>query len=167
MSVLSRLLARLALALALMVVVGWPAVATVREASTGLAAATRYHARDGRVARSGGFRGHCCETRAGWPGRRRLAIETVSLVAATVAIALPLGIVLALFLFRTDAWGRRLLLAVDRLVGLRAASAACDGLAGCAGQCRAAPRRSAFGRSWSASSGPPSCMRWRPCRGSS
>ena len=47
----------------------------------------------------------------------RLAIETVSLVAATVAIALPLGILLALFLFRTDAWGRRLLLAV---IGLSA-----------------------------------------------
>ena len=47
----------------------------------------------------------------------RLAIETVSLVAATEVIALPLGILLAFFLFRTDVWGRGLLLAV---IGLSA-----------------------------------------------
>jgi iron(III) transport system permease protein len=45
----------------------------------------------------------------------RLAVETIVLVAATEAIALPLGLVLAVLLFRTDAWGRRLLLALVAL----------------------------------------------------
>ena len=96
----------------------------------------------------------------------RLAIETVSLVAATEAIVLPLGIVLAFFLFRTDVWGRGLLLAI---IGLSAfvplplhATAWLGALA-----MPAALRLSASGRSWSASSGPRSCTRWRRCRGSS
>src|SRR5262249_54064709 len=45
----------------------------------------------------------------------RLALETTRLVAATEAIALPLGILLALFLFRTDVWGRTVLLAIIAL----------------------------------------------------
>jgi iron(III) transport system permease protein len=40
----------------------------------------------------------------------RLALETIILVVATESIALPLGILLAVFLFRTDAWGRRFFL---------------------------------------------------------
>jgi iron(III) transport system permease protein len=42
----------------------------------------------------------------------RLAFETLRLVATTEAIALPTGIVLAILLFRTDLWGRRVFLAV-------------------------------------------------------
>ncbi len=38
------------------------------------------------------------------------AFETIRLVLATEAIALPVGVVLAILLFRTDLWGRRLLL---------------------------------------------------------
>lgn len=41
----------------------------------------------------------------------RLALETLIVVAGAEAIALPMGVALALLLFRTDAWGRRPLLA--------------------------------------------------------
>ena len=45
----------------------------------------------------------------------RLAIETTGLVLATEAMALPLGVLLAVVLFRTDIWGRRGLLAIIAL----------------------------------------------------
>ena len=105
MSVLSRLLARLALALGLMVVVGWPAIATVQEASRAWAL------RHDTVPASGASldqAGSAAMLRDSGAIARplRLAIETVSLVAITEAICVPLGILLALFLFRTDAWGQ-------------------------------------------------------------
>src|SRR5258708_15060731 len=46
-----------------------------------------------------------------------VAMETLRLVAATEAIALPMGLALAFVLFRTDAWGRRWMLGA---VGLTA-----------------------------------------------
>jgi len=49
---------------------------------------------------------------AGIPRPLRLAIETGIVVAGTEALALPLGILIALLLFRTDVPWRRLLLAV-------------------------------------------------------
>jgi len=100
-----------ALAVALAAVVGWPAVATVLEA----------------------WQAHVHPEKAQWGSRSsldpagsaellresgglsrpaRLARETIALVAATLAIALPLGILLALLLFRTDVFGRRMLLAL-------------------------------------------------------
>ena len=45
----------------------------------------------------------------------RLALETIGLVLATEAIALPIGVLLAVVLFRTDVWGRRGLLAIIAL----------------------------------------------------
>ena len=42
----------------------------------------------------------------------RLAVETLSLVFMTAALVLPPGILLALLLFRTDIWGRGLLLGI-------------------------------------------------------
>ena len=42
----------------------------------------------------------------------RLAVETLSLVFMTAALVLPPGILLALLLFRTDTWGRGLLLGI-------------------------------------------------------
>jgi iron(III) transport system permease protein len=115
-SVLSSLLGRLALALGLMVVVGWPAIATIWEASRAWAL------RHDTVPASGASldqAGSAAMLRDSGAIARplRLGIETVSLVAITEAICLPLGILLALFLFRTDAWGRRFLLAV---IGLSA-----------------------------------------------
>ena len=45
----------------------------------------------------------------------RLALETTGLVLATEAIALALGILLAVLLFRTDLWGRHVVLALIAL----------------------------------------------------
>lgn len=87
-------LARTALAVALVAVLAWPLLATALAAWEASA--------DGSSPLGGG-------------GVRRplgLAFETVRLVLATEAIALPVGLPLALILFRTDAWGRRGLLAL-------------------------------------------------------
>ena len=54
-----------------------------------------------------------------------------------------------------------------RTGGVRAAAAARDGLARVRWAMPGGCRHSACGRSWSAASGPRSCTRWRPCRGSS
>ena len=99
-----------------MVVVGWPAIATVREASRA------WMLRHDTVPATGASldqAGSAAMLRDSGQIARpvRLAIETVSLVAATVAIALPVGILLAFFFFRTNVWGRQLLLA---LIGLSA-----------------------------------------------
>ena len=45
----------------------------------------------------------------------QLALETTGLVLATEAIALPVGVLLAILLFRTDLWGRHVLLALVAL----------------------------------------------------
>jgi iron(III) transport system permease protein len=42
----------------------------------------------------------------------RLAFETLLLVLTTLALVLPLGVLLAMLLFRTDVWGRRFLLVI-------------------------------------------------------
>src|SRR5258708_4214374 len=55
---------------------------------------------------------------ASWPSREtggvvrplRLAWETIRIVLAVEALVLPLGIALAMIVWRTDAWGRRLAL---------------------------------------------------------
>ena len=87
--------------LALIVLIGWPAVATVWASIEG-----------GQV--GGSFLTPvAAEVSAG--GVRRplgLAAETLRLVAATEAIALPIGLPLALVLFRTDVFGRRTMLGV-------------------------------------------------------
>ncbi|MBX6312558.1 MAG: iron ABC transporter permease, partial [Isosphaeraceae bacterium] len=80
-----RALTSLALALALAVVLGWPTVAAVRAARRAAAP--------------------MLGTDAARP--LRLAAETIRLVAATEAIALLAGVLLAFWLFRTDLWGRR------------------------------------------------------------
>jgi iron(III) transport system permease protein len=102
--------------MALMAVVGWPAIATVTEAARAWALSR------GTVPASGASldsaaSAEMLQDTGGMARPLRVAIETVSLVAATEAIALPVGTLLALFLFRTDAWGRRPLLA---LIGLSA-----------------------------------------------
>lgn len=92
--------------LALVLIVGWPMAAMVRESTrpeedpgpgSGEIVAS---SRPGEIARPLG-----------------LALETARLVAATEAIALPIGAALALVLFRTDVWGRRWMLGA---VGLAA-----------------------------------------------
>jgi len=79
------------LALALIAVLGWPTLATVREA----------------------WREATVEPAGEWAGGGRplgLAFESARVVLATEAIALPAGVALAFLLFRTDLWGRRAVL---------------------------------------------------------
>ena len=116
MSRISGLFARAALAFALVVLVGWPTIATVREAAKAQALRHDVVPATGNALDSAGSATMLRDT--GEIARPiRLAVETASLVGATLAIALPLGVLLSFFLFRTDAWGRRLLLAV---IGLSA-----------------------------------------------
>jgi len=96
----STRLAGVALAGALLAVLGWPLIATVAAAV-------------GDATGEAGGGGLMTPESAG--GVRRplgLAVETVRLVLATGAMALPVGLSLAVVLFRTDAWGRRGLLGV-------------------------------------------------------
>jgi iron(III) transport system permease protein len=112
----SAFAARVILGLALLAIIGWPAIATLREATLA------WSDRSGALGAAGGSLDPAGSAEllrdTGELARPlRLAIETGGLVAATLALALPLGVVLALFLFRTDLWGRRPLLA---LIGLSA-----------------------------------------------
>jgi iron(III) transport system permease protein len=90
-------LAGTVLAVALMAVLGWPALATVLEAGR-VQASLEVGRGDAEVVRP-----------------IRLAFETVRLVLATEAIAFPIGLPLALVLFRTDVWGRRAVLGLIAL----------------------------------------------------
>ncbi len=126
-------LAKVVLAIALFLVVGWPALATGLEASNALPRLERAMRRAGWSA--------AADCLARWTGEEaadeepdvgaamdpagtaevlretrglarpaRLALETTGLVLATEAMALPIGVFLAVVLFRTDIWGRRGLL---------------------------------------------------------
>lgn len=96
----------------LVVLIGWPLAATVLEAigsaetSSGLSGGLDPAATAAIVSETGGL-----------PRQARLAVETVLLTLATGLMALPIGVALAVLLFRTDVWGRRLLLC---LLGLAA-----------------------------------------------
>ncbi len=121
--------------LALMLVVGWPALATVLEATRAVALLERV------LHRAGWTEG--AEALARWQGLDepsdsgsvidpaasaavqqeprglarpiRLAFESLGLVLGSQAIALPLGVLLAILLWRTDVWGRHVLLALVAL----------------------------------------------------
>jgi iron(III) transport system permease protein len=99
-------LAKLALVFVLFAVVGWPTLATVLAAWRGSAGET-----------GGGLIGPSASDLEAGRIRRpfRLAAESARVVLATEAIALPLGITLALILFRTDLWGRRAMLGLISL----------------------------------------------------
>ena len=98
---LVTLVGSLVLALSLILVVGWPTVAIVEQA-TGIGSGNSgsdghdpiVAPRPGEIARPWG-----------------LARESLCLIGLTEAITLPLGLVLAFVLFRTDVWGRRGMLA--------------------------------------------------------
>jgi iron(III) transport system permease protein len=129
------LLAGLVLSLALILVVGWPALATVLEATRAVVrlegalrqaglttqadALARWQrsessAESGAALDPAGTAELLREDR-GLARPVRLALETTGLVLATEMLALPVGILLAILLFRTDLWGRRVLLALVAL----------------------------------------------------
>lgn len=87
------------LALTLIVVIGWPVLATVLEARVGTSTGS-----------GGGLLGPVPLGGTRMPRPFRLAMTSIELVLLTEAIALPLGIPLGVLLFRTDVWGRRVLL---------------------------------------------------------
>ena len=121
--------------LSLMLVVGWPVLATVLEATRAVALLERM------LQRAGWSEG--AEALARWQGLGepadsgsvidpaasaavlretrglarpiRLAFESIGLVLGSEVIALPSGILLATLLFRTDVWGRHVLLALIAL----------------------------------------------------
>src|SRR6478609_7919246 len=101
------------LAAALVLVVGWPALATIIEATHLLPERIcDGEQRLGAQAGPGAMvdPGSALSTPVG------PAMGTIELVLATSAIALPIGIPLAFLLFRTDVWGRKGLLALVLLV---------------------------------------------------
>jgi iron(III) transport system permease protein len=130
MSSMSRRLATLALLGSLVVLLGWPLAATVLEACQAPRRLDRALTSLGlddwalRIRRTWNIEPEpasgtvldpaatarlLLETR-GMARPARLAVETLALVLMTEALVLPPGILLALLLFRTDVWGRRLLL---------------------------------------------------------
>lgn len=114
----------LILAVSLAALYGWPLVATVLAARGSDAGAA-----GGYLAGAGGV------------GRPlALAGETARVVLATEALALPAGLALAFWLFRTDAWGRRFvlgLLGVSAFVPLPLHASAWLGAFGNAGRSQA------------------------------
>ena len=122
----------LLVAAALAAVVGWPALATVLEAAGG---------GPGGATGGGLLSPAPAGVDTGGVGRPLgLAFETLRLVLATEALALPVGVGLAFVLFRTDAWGRRALLgllAVAAFVPLPLHATAWLGAFGNAGRAQA------------------------------
>lgn len=97
--------ARVLVIVGLVVLIGWPLAATVleaiggAEASSGMGGGLDPTATAAVVADTGGL-----------SRPARLALETVLLTSATELLAVPIGVTLAVLLFRTDVWGRRPLL---------------------------------------------------------
>ncbi len=91
----------------LALLVAWPTAATVLEALR----PTSIETAGGGLALDPAATAAVVEDSGGLARPARLALETLIVVAGAEAIALPLGVALALLLFRTDAWGRRPLLA--------------------------------------------------------
>lgn len=94
---------------ALALVLGWPAVATVAASVRG---------GEGSGAGPAGAFGPVAAEAGRVARPLQLGATSLELVLLTEAIALPLGLPLALVLFRTDAWGRRSLLGLFALSAL-------------------------------------------------
>jgi iron(III) transport system permease protein len=94
--------------------VGWPALATVLEASRALAESDRALSGSGTVL-DGAVWSEILRESGGVARPAGLAIESAKLVLETEAIALPVGLVISLLLFRTDAFAGRLLLGLITL----------------------------------------------------
>jgi len=89
----------------LTILVYWPAAATVLEAARPTADVAAPAALDPTATAA------VAADSGGVARPARLALETLIVAAGAEALAMPVGVALALLLFRTDAWGRRPLLA--------------------------------------------------------
>ena len=100
-------LGRIVVAVALFLVIGWPAMATAWQAAIDVRAEMSRPISASEEARK--------ETPAGrYLGARPLSLmkNTASLVGLTWLMAIPPGVGLGWLLFRTDVWGRRVVLAM-------------------------------------------------------
>jgi iron(III) transport system permease protein len=111
MSRISSVAGHALLCVGLAIVVGWPAAATFLEAARVLTHSKEVQPGSGMAIDAAGSE-EMLREQGGVPRPLRLAMETAIVVAGTEALALPLGILIALLLFRTDVPGRGLLLAV-------------------------------------------------------
>jgi iron(III) transport system permease protein len=114
---LSRILSfsgSLVLGIGLVVLVGWPALATVLEASRAFSESERALSGSGTSLDTAAWSEILRES-GGIARPAGLAIESGKLVLETEAIALPLGLAISLLLFRTDAFARRPLLGLITL----------------------------------------------------
>jgi iron(III) transport system permease protein len=128
---LASRLVKIPLLVTIVVLVGWPLAATILEAVKGpqlLESALSYVGLNewagsvhslwggqteppaGKVLDPAAARG-LADT-GGFSRPARLALQTIALVLVTLVLVLPPGILLALFLFRTNVWGKNLLLVV-------------------------------------------------------
>jgi iron(III) transport system permease protein len=124
---------------ALTVVVGWPALATVLEAVRAVANRANAQPGTGLALDAAGSTDLLRET-GSLPRPARLALETIGLVLTTEAIAVSVGILVAFLVFRTDVWGRGLVLgfmAVAAFVPLPLHATAWLGAFGNAGRAQA------------------------------
>lgn len=104
---------RLVLAAGLLMLIGWPAAATVIEATASLWRSPEAGVEEvPSVALDPTGTASVMNQNRGLSRPVALALETIRLVAETEAMAMPVGIVLAVLLFRTDIPGRRLVLAI-------------------------------------------------------
>jgi iron(III) transport system permease protein len=110
MSRISTVVGQGLLSLGLAIVIGWPAAATAIEAGRALMYPEAAQPGSGSAHDAAGMLALLREP-PGMPRWLRLATETAIVVAGAVALALPIGILIAFLLFRTDVPCRRLLLA--------------------------------------------------------
>ena len=104
------------LALALALVVGWPALATVIEATHLWPPRRCPWDSPEAVALESGRGSAIVDPGLAISAPVGPAMGTIALVAASTAIALPIGVALAFLLFRTDVWGRRAMLGIAMLI---------------------------------------------------
>ena len=97
------------LCIALVAVVGWPTLATIREAWRELSNNANALPASGTALDAAGAAELLRESKRS-PQSAALALESAKLVLETEAMALPLGLFLAFVLFRTDAFGGKPLL---------------------------------------------------------
>ena len=106
MSRILSLLGRALLCIGLAIVVGWPVLATVIEAKHELVDPELALPGSGTSLDAASW-SDVLRDSGGLIRPLRLALETLRLVLATEAFALPSGVILAFLLFRTDAFGRK------------------------------------------------------------